>query len=91
MIPRRVDGLTDMDPIPDIPDEAAQAGLDTLLLALAMGPRITVDPYATAKACNLDRLIFGKMPVLCGGPTGLHTILTPAETGGLIVLGGVDE
>lgn len=84
-------GLSDMDPLPNIPHELADASLEALVLALAAGPRLAVDPYAMAKATNFDRLFFSKMPILCGGPTGLHTILTPGEMGGLIILGGVDE
>jgi hypothetical protein len=84
-------GLVALDPLPDIPEDAAQAGMDALVLALAAGPRLADDPYAVAKGTNFDRLLFCKMPLLCDGPTGLHTILTPGEMGGLIILGGVDE
>lgn len=57
--------------LPDLPEDAAEAGMSALLLAIGQGPRLDRDPYAVAKAANFDRLIFGKMPVLCAGPTGV--------------------
>lgn len=67
-------GLTDLDPLPEIPEEAAEAGLKAMVLALAEGPGLRDDPYAVAKAGNFDRLLFNKMPVLCSGPRGVLDI-----------------
>lgn len=66
--------LTDLDPLVDLPEDAAKAGLDALLLAIGQGPRLDRDPYAVAKAGNFDRLLFNKMPVLCSGPRGVLDI-----------------
>lgn len=66
--------LTDLDPLVDLPEEAAKAGLDALLLAIGQGPPLARDPYAMGKAANFDRLLFNKMPVLCSGPRGVLDI-----------------
>lgn len=83
--------LADIDPLPDIPHDAAQAGLDALILAMIAGPPLARDPHAAAKTATFDRLVFGKVPVLCAGPTGVHRIARPGELGRLVALGGVDE
>lgn len=67
-------GLTELDPLVDLPEDAAKAGLDALLLAIGQGPPLARDPYAMAKAANFDRLLFNKMPVLCSGPRGVLDI-----------------
>lgn len=67
-------GLTDLDPLPSIPDDAAEAGMTALMLAIGQGVPLSRDPYALAKAANLDRLLFSKMPILCHGPRGVLDI-----------------
>ena len=67
-------GLVDLDPLPDIPRETAEAGLAALTLALAQGPSLRDDPYALAKCANYDRLLFDKMPILCDGPNHLISL-----------------
>lgn len=87
---KRIQGLTDIDPLPELPEDVAEASLETLLLAIAAGPPLVADRFAVAKANNFDRLIFHKMPVVCGGPTGLHQVMTTAEraarSGDIVVL-----
>lgn len=71
---RGVSGLHELDPLPTLPDDAAEAGMSALMLAIGQGPRLDRDPYAVAKAANFDRLLFSKMPVLCHGPRGVLDI-----------------
>jgi hypothetical protein len=68
--PRGFTGQTELAPLRDLPDYAAEAGMSALLLSVAGGTRLDVDPYAVAKAGNFDRLMFCKMPIICTGPTG---------------------
>jgi hypothetical protein len=67
-------GLVDLDPLPELPPDAAEAGYNALLLALAQGAPLLQDPYAMAKLANHDRLMFNKMPILCSGPRGVLDI-----------------
>jgi hypothetical protein len=67
-------GLIDIDPLPELPAYAAEAGMSALLLAIGQGPSLLRDPHAMAKRANFDRLLFNKMPVLCSGPRGVLDI-----------------
>jgi hypothetical protein len=75
MIPRpHPNGLADLDPLPEIPQELATVSIDALLLAIGAGVPLTTDPYAAAKITNYDRLLFAKMPILCDGPRRILTL-----------------
>lgn len=66
-------GLTDLDPLPQIPHEAADAGLHALTLAMAAGTPLRELPPAFALLfhANFDRLMFDRMPIICTGPQTL--------------------
>lgn len=68
MTTERVKGLTDLDPLPTLPREAAAAGLEALLLAIGLGDPLDTNPHRVLIMNNFDRLCFERMPVVCSGP-----------------------